>query len=1284
MKNFEKDFEELIKIKEKIDLVNKDIENLNLQLEEECKNFIKKHTIQNQMNRIGNIERLLKKGISAKQLMDLIQRSKNGEIGLFALMNKLNDHMTGKKLDNDLLNYNLKVVAELESRINSLDSIENVESLNNLIVSKDIESFIEGEGEYLIDREVEEALRWANNPKFKRSNDKNQFVYMVVLNTIKKGDRWVLIYNYRAYNKIFLKLLYTYASLEQKFCLYNDKKGYIASDYFFIVDKQLRDNHPYISDIDASIKKHSRFLSSTEPINLLKNYWYNIIQVAKWCVNGDIKEMNFEDKEDLFLIRYLFMKDDINMLKTLNKDSPIEKLKEYLPSKKEEHIYNYLSRFIFIVSDLNNFENSLKNNIHMDVNQGPQKERGGGSYISYILSRIDKGFRDSMYNHNRIFLEYKCDERDKTLRKIPKSCFSYKNIHMNLGKIRWYSHSTKSSLLAHSQKYVKAFSPSYIAIQEIINSNLDSFNKQKNIEEKLREYWRMELYNIITEKGLDLNKFGIRVIAKQLKELDKDFEEYFNTKAFTKYKSYLNILKDIDRTLILSVIMSKCIPFTVKYENVDDQPVTSLFKVTGNALLWEAALHHYKNDIKNGKLIPKSDYKIRDYMIDNNFLLNEEESIGLGCDFISFFSERSNFFAVKDVSVKKNLRRRLILPKSDLKYLLENVTYLDTEELPMVINPLPWKINKSGEITEYGGTLTNHEYKLKSLMTASVKNYAAKFLTVNDALIHTVNKMASVKYIINKDVFDIISKKVYYKANGERLILFNIHEETDKLAKYNKDKNYVKHYEITSHNSRHLYEISVLNIASLMYNCEEIYFTNFIDWRGRIYTSSSTLNIQGGEIARALLLLKDGEVLNEDGVNSLKIYLANAYGLDKRSKFYRLNWVNTHLDEIIATPENDLWLKADEPLMFLACALELKGYLNNPKEFVSRLPILLDATCNGLQHLSGMTCDIHLAQRVNITKSSIYDNPRDIYSELLPAIEEKIKFLIQEDSSYSNLKYLKITRKLVKRGIMTITYGVTKKGILEQLLSEHFYLAGIVDKHYVYKAKDENIGDVGWTNRDLRALSEIIYNVLFDSHEVLKNFMIYFDNIVDMLNKLELPIQWITPSGLLLTQKYIKFTKYDITTAIRGIKPKKITLRKPARDDEKAKNVVINKEKQMNAFIPNFIHSFDAAHVVSILMKIEKSYKFNILTIHDCFGCQANYAELLAEIVKECFIALYIDKRTISNFHDHILNSIKLNYRIVDNKVISKEGEEISIPEKPAIGELEIQKILPYSCTFTS
>lgn len=109
---------------------------------------------------------------------------------------------------------------------------------------------------------------------------------------------------------------------------------------------------------------------------------------------------------------------------------------------------------------------------------------------------------------------------------------------------------------------------------------------------------------------------------------------------------------------------------------------------------------------------------------------------------------------------------------------------------------------------------------------------------------------------------------------------------------------------------------------------------------------------------------------------------------------------------------------------------------------------------------------------------------------------------------------------------------------------------------------------------------------------------------------------------------------------------------------------VINTVKQMNVFMPNFIHSFDAAHIVLLCMKVRESYNFNIVTIHDCFGTNANHAELLSEIIKQTFIAIYYDKECINRFHKHILSTIKLCYPIIeDNVVIDKEGNKIIIPK---------------------
>lgn len=139
------------------------------------------------------------------------------------------------------------------------------------------------------------------------------------------------------------------------------------------------------------------------------------------------------------LIELLYEKKEIDILKILNENISIEEVKGDIKELKQEQIYNYMTRFIFIVSDLDAFIESVKL-LDKDVNLGPQKDRGLGSYISDILTNIDRGFRNSMYNHNNVFLQkYIDDTNQKYNNYIPKSSFSYKNIHMNIGNVRWYS-----------------------------------------------------------------------------------------------------------------------------------------------------------------------------------------------------------------------------------------------------------------------------------------------------------------------------------------------------------------------------------------------------------------------------------------------------------------------------------------------------------------------------------------------------------------------------------------------------------------------------------------------------------------------------------------------------------------------------------------------------------------------------------------------------------------------------------------------------------------------------
>jgi DNA-directed RNA polymerase, mitochondrial len=75
----------------------------------------------------------------------------------------------------------------------------------------------------------------------------------------------------------------------------------------------------------------------------------------------------------------------------------------------------------------------------------------------------------------------------------------------------------------------------------------------------------------------------------------------------------------------------------------------------------------------------------------------------------------------------------------------------------------------------------------------------------------------------------------------------------------------------------------------------------------------------------------------------------------------------------------------------------------------------------------------------------------------------------------------------------------------------------------------------------------------------------------------------------------------------------------------KTSNTVILKEmtnkldnkKQVQAIIPNIIHSLDASHLINII-NTAINLNFNqILTIHDCFGTHPNNLDKLLNLVKK-------------------------------------------------------------------
>lgn len=222
--------------------------------------------------------------------------------------------------------------------------------------------------------------------------------------------------------------------------------------------------------------------------------------------------------------------------------------------------------------------------------------------------------------------------------------------------------------------------------------------------------------------------------------------------------------------------------------------------------------------------------------------------------------------------------------------------------------------------------------------------------------------------------------------------------------------------------------------------------------------------------------------------------------------------------------------------------INYKAFLRNERGPVStNIPILLDATCSGLQHFAGLTSNITLAKQVNVINDT--DNISDIYSIAAEYINNKL-------SHYG----ITFTRQQMKKPIMTTTYNVTRIGIQEYLLNDVFkQIWENKVPFYIYQ-------DKRFTHKQFIEISNNIHSIIFDLHPYLKDTIKYFEDMIKILNLINLPIIWITPSHMKISQKYIKSEKKKAGNAlVKNMKP--ITVSIPTN--------IIDSNKQKQSFMPN-------------------------------------------------------------------------------------------------------------------
>lgn len=558
----------------------------------------------------------------------------------------------------------------------------------------------------------------------------------------------------------------------------------------------------------------------------------------------------------------------------------------------------------------------------------------------------------------------------------------------------------------------------------------------------------------------------------------------------------------------------------------------------------------------------------------------------LGGFLLDKLMECCDLFTIHCSTTEDRKKLNLVVPSEELLSMrqaildsaLESAVYL----WPMLIEPNDWSRE------HHGGYLLNDLCKNLSLVRVKGQDAiecgeAGKF----------VNRLQKVAYRVNPFILGVaneLAERGIGLGKFQPVITMPLPSKPADIAENRESRHRYRRAAAEAMNfnaaafKRSIRTRVSLEVAGRFVDQERFYLPWSLDYRGRAYPIPSFLHPHDTDFGKSLIRFADESSITPKAVEWLAFQVGTTYGLDKKPMAERKAWAHENAQLLLAVAEDPLgsralWEAADEPWQFLAAAEEFVACVLKKTRTTTGLPVAIDATCSGLQVLSGLAKDATAAALVNVLPA---DRPSDAYAVVAQLAAPHVPECVRPH----------LDRKVVKRVVMTIPYNAKPHS------NRSYIKDALIEKGVDFSPQE--------LTQTAKAVREAVNQALPGPMAVME----WIEDVVrERLDAGDQRLEWTSPSGFHVIQNCMESESKQINLHLMGAC--RITYFQPTNKP--------HRQRHKNSTSPNFIHSLDAA----LLHLGFHDFSLPFSVIHDSIWGRATDMDQLASRIRATYATLF-------------------------------------------------------------